>query len=369
MCSFTTTVSGNAGYTETDVATASGQDDEGDPVSDDDDATVTITDVPSSISVDKTADPTSVDEPGGPVTFTVNIDNDSAVDSVTIDSLIDDIHGDLNGQGTCSVPQTIPAGGSYTCSFTATVSGNAGDSETDTATASGTDDDGNPVSDDDDATVTITSPTPTPSPSPSPSPSPTPDVILDPSTKTDSLFIDADNNGLVNPGDTLLYQVTIWNEGALDATGVVFTDTPDPNTTLVVGSVTTSKGAVIEGNNPGDSSLGVAIGTVLGGGPATETVTISFQVTINDPLPPGVYQVYNQGTIESNEAPPVVTDDPDTSASNDPTGTPLGRPPVHHIPTTSEWGMIGMGIVFAALLIWSIRRRLAIAHARVKNDY
>jgi hypothetical protein len=123
----------------------------------------------------------------------------------------------------------------------------------------------------------------------------------------------------------------------------------------------------MEGNTPGDSSVGVAIGIVLGGGPATESVNISFQVIINDPLPPGVNQVCNQGTIDSNEALPVVTDDPDTPASNDPTCTPLGRPPVQHIPTTSEWGMIAMGIAFAALLIWSVRRKLVVVHARAKS--
>ena len=112
-----------------------------------------------------------------------------------------------------------------------------------------------------------------------------------------------------------------------------------------------------EGNAAGDSSVVVDIGTVLGGGPATETVNISFQVTINDLLPPSLYQICNQGTIESNESSPVITDDPDTSASNDPTCTPLGRPPVHHIPTTSQWGIIAMGILFATALKWSIRRR------------
>ncbi len=39
-------------------------------------------------------------EPGGDVTFTVRIDNTSAVDDVTIDSLTDTIYGDLDGQGT-----------------------------------------------------------------------------------------------------------------------------------------------------------------------------------------------------------------------------------------------------------------------------
>ncbi len=123
---------------------------------------LTITDVTSSIVLTKTADPTEVAEPGGTVTFTVRITNISAVDSVTIITLTDSIHGDLDSLGTCHVPQDIPSGDYYECSFTATVSGNAGDSETDTVTAEGTDDDGNPATADDTATVTIAGPAPAP---------------------------------------------------------------------------------------------------------------------------------------------------------------------------------------------------------------
>ena len=90
------------------------------------------------------------------MTFDVSVKNTSAVDSVTISSLSDDVYGNLDGKGTCDVPQTLAAGASYSCSFTGAVSGNAGSSHTDVVTASGTDDDGNPVSDDDDATVRIT---------------------------------------------------------------------------------------------------------------------------------------------------------------------------------------------------------------------
>ena len=130
--------------------------DEGNPVSDDDDATVTVDDVQPAMTTVKTANPTNVPEPGGDVTFTVELTNDSvAGDPITIDSLVDDIHGDLNGQGDCAVPQTIQPGDTYTCSFTAFVAGNAGDTETDTVIGSGTDDEGNPVSDDDTATVTV----------------------------------------------------------------------------------------------------------------------------------------------------------------------------------------------------------------------
>ena len=104
----------------------------------------------------KTANPTSLPEPGGNASFSVTVKNTSAIDSVTITSLSDNVYGNLDGKGTCDVPLTIAAGASYDCSFSGPVSGNAGSSHTDVVTASGTDDDGNPVSDEDDATVTIT---------------------------------------------------------------------------------------------------------------------------------------------------------------------------------------------------------------------
>lgn len=50
--------------------------------------------------------------------------------------------------------------------------------------------------------------------------------------------------GSANPGDTLTYTVVISNSGASDATGVNFSDTIDPNTTLVPGSVKASPIAV-----------------------------------------------------------------------------------------------------------------------------
>jgi LruC domain-containing protein len=106
------------------------------------------------IDVDKTAEPTEVDEPGGEVTFFVNVRNDSPVD-VTLDSLVDSIHGDLNGQGDCSVPQSLAPGESYECSFKAMVEGNGGDSETDVVTGCAVDNEENRDCDKDDATVTI----------------------------------------------------------------------------------------------------------------------------------------------------------------------------------------------------------------------
>ena len=48
------------------------------------------------------------------------------MDAVTINSLTDSVYGNLNGKGSCVVPQTIAAGGSYSCAITAFVGGNAG---------------------------------------------------------------------------------------------------------------------------------------------------------------------------------------------------------------------------------------------------
>ncbi len=98
-------MSGNAGDTVSDTVTASATDDDGNPLSETAGASVDITDTPSAISVGKTASPTALPEPGGPVTFSVTVDNDSSVDGVTLESLVDDIHGDLDGQGDCALPQ------------------------------------------------------------------------------------------------------------------------------------------------------------------------------------------------------------------------------------------------------------------------
>ena len=119
-------------------------------------ATVTYTDVPGSIVTTKTANQTAVPETGGLVNFTVRVGNTSAVDAVTIDTLADDVFGNLDGVGTCDVPQTIPAGGFYQCAFDKIVGGAYPGSHTDIVTASGADEEGIPVTSSDDATVSYT---------------------------------------------------------------------------------------------------------------------------------------------------------------------------------------------------------------------
>ena len=62
-------------------------------------------------------------------------------------------------------------------------------------------------------------------------------------TKTDALFTDVDGDLQADPGDTLKYTVAISAAGE-DATGVTFTDTVDPNTAFVAGSLTATPVAV-----------------------------------------------------------------------------------------------------------------------------
>jgi len=155
-CTFTAPVTGNPGDVVTDLVTASGTDDDNVAVSASDDAAVTITDVASSMTLTKTASPTTLPESSGTVTFSVLVRNTSTTDAIVITSLVDDQHGSLAGQGTCAVPQTLAVGGTYSCSFTTLVSGNAGQVVTDTITASGTDDDGVAVQTTGSANVTFT---------------------------------------------------------------------------------------------------------------------------------------------------------------------------------------------------------------------
>ncbi|HVD25838.1 MAG TPA: DUF11 domain-containing protein [Gaiellaceae bacterium] len=254
VCKFTRSVTGNAGDEKTDVVTASGQDDDGHEVSDHDDATVTLTDVPSSIAVVKTASPTSMPAPGGPVTFTVVVKNTSAVDSVTIDKLVDNVYGDLAGKGTCAAligkvlqPDDHGAGGAdeASCSFSAAVNGPGGSTHTDVVTVDGHDDDGKPVSAHDDATVAIT-------------------PLID-------LYVT--KNDLPDPvqlNGRLTYTIVVGNNGPDAATEVTLADPLPAETTFV--SVSTTKGTCT-----GGALISCSLGTVAKG----ETVTITLVVTAN----------------------------------------------------------------------------------------
>ena len=153
-CAYTVNLASDSLTAHTNVATATAVDDDNTPATDDDVETVTFDDVAPAVRITKTANPTSVPETGGDVTFTFLVENTGQED-VTLNSLTDTVFGDLDGKGTCDVPQTILIGGSYSCAYTVFLSSDSLTAHTNVATATAVDDDNTPATDDDDETVTF----------------------------------------------------------------------------------------------------------------------------------------------------------------------------------------------------------------------
>ena len=110
-------------------------------------------------------------------------------------------------------------------------------------------------------------------------------------TKTDSWDDSATPDGKAEPGETITYDVNISNTGASDATGVVFNDTIDPNTTLVGGSLRVSPLAFADSYNatintplniaaPGvltnDTGTPAPTAVAIAGGPTTAGGTVTL---------------------------------------------------------------------------------------------
>jgi uncharacterized repeat protein (TIGR01451 family) len=167
--------------------------------------------------------------------------------------------------------------------------------------------------------------------------------------KSDKLFKDVDSDG-ASPGDTLKYTAVINNSGNGPATGVVFTDTPDMNTTLVVGSVTTNGGFVTKGNIAGNI-VEVMVGTVAAHG----TVTITFDVTINKPV--WESRIANQAMVKGATIVMMMSNDPDTALSDDPTVTLVKVSPPVHGPSMSEWGIVALTALLGSAMFRLIRRK------------
>ena len=239
-------------------------------VTDSDSADVTIDFLPN-IEVTKTASPTSVVETGGSVTFTFSVKN-KAPENFILSSLVDDTYGDLNGQGTCAVPQTIAAGATYSCTLTKTLSSDNLITHVDVLTATGRDPEGNPGSGSDDATVTFTDVLPSVTVTKTASPSVLPEsggnvtftfVVKNESLETFYLSsITDDKFGDLNGKGSCLAPQTIAGLGTYTCVYTTFlgdwTLNPFDNTVTVVGTDN-------EGNRASDSD--------------------SFRVTFTDVLP------------------------------------------------------------------------------------
>ncbi|MEQ9671908.1 isopeptide-forming domain-containing fimbrial protein [Coleofasciculus sp. G2-EDA-02] len=149
--------------------------------------------------------------------------------------------------------------------------------------------------------------------------------------------IDSNGNGAADPGEELRYTITIQNTGTGTSTNTILTEDIPTNTTYVPGSATLNGNPiadVVNGTLRFVSPTGGSVGDIPGGG----TATVTFRVTINNPLPQGVTEINNTATVTSEQVrTPVSTDNPDTpdnpndpNIPEDPTTVPIGggTPPV-----------------------------------------
>ncbi|HEX7152053.1 MAG TPA: hypothetical protein VF618_11245, partial [Thermoanaerobaculia bacterium] len=104
--------------------------------------------------------------------------------------------------------------------------------------------------------------------------------------------------GPLGGGDTLQYTILVSNSGSGAAEGVIVTDVIPANTTYVPGSLVSDGTASY---NPGTNSIVASLGTIAPNSAQTRSVT--FQVTINSPLPAGNYTIGNTATAAASNAP------------------------------------------------------------------
>ena len=139
----------------------------------------------------------------------------------------------------------------------------------------------------------------------------TPDIDVE---KRWSLAIDNDGDGLVDPGDTLEYIITVVNMGSATATDTRLNDTIPADTTVVTGSANASSGIVVT-----EDPLLVNIGNLDPG----EVVTVIFRVTVDGGTPDGTI-IPNQGTVTADGGINEPSDDNGNDADGlNPTLTPV----------------------------------------------
>ena len=139
-CEFQKTLTGTPGFPR-EYRYATATDTAGQSVSDTDSASVLFladTNPPQpDIRVIKTASPHSLYEPGGPVVYQVEVWNDGETDLnlTALDDSRTGGSGSLDDVGSCTLPQFIAKGLSYSCDYTLQVSGRFPGSDTNTVTA------------------------------------------------------------------------------------------------------------------------------------------------------------------------------------------------------------------------------------------
>jgi uncharacterized repeat protein (TIGR01451 family) len=175
-------------------------------------------------------------------------------------------------------------------------------------------------------------------------------------TKTVALSFDQGTLGVVDPGDRLLYTITVQNSAATPATGVVLTDGVPANTTyfadstrlngLPVGQPDGGVSPLASGIDISSSDLtpplpGAGAGTISPG----EAAVLQFELVVNLGTPAGTL-ITNQAVVNSVEVPNLLTDG-DGNPANGPQPTVVVVGAVQQLAITKQVTVVGGGPALA----------------------
>ncbi|MCA9502228.1 MAG: DUF11 domain-containing protein [Myxococcales bacterium] len=170
--------------------------------------------------------------------------------------------------------------------------------------------------------------------------------------KSVALLVDGGAPGVVDPGDTLRYTITVYNSGAVDATATTLIDSVPANTTWVADSLTLNGlpvGQPDGGVSPLASGIPIAssdltppiplagAGRITAGGNAV----VQFDLLVN-PGTPGGTIISNQATVGSAELPNLLTDgDGNPATGPEPTQVVVGNG--QQLAITKQVAVVGGG--------------------------
>jgi uncharacterized repeat protein (TIGR01451 family)/fimbrial isopeptide formation D2 family protein len=174
--------------------------------------------------------------------------------------------------------------------------------------------------------------------------------------KSASLLVDAGTPGVVDPGDVLRYTITVYNTGAVAATGVVLTDSVPANTTYVADSTTLNGlpvGQPDAGNSPLIAGIALSSGDLTpplpGPGAGTlspgESAVIEFDLQVDAGVPGGTI-ISNQAVVGTTELPDQLTDgDGNPATGPEPTLVVVGSG--QQLSITKQVAVVGGGPALA----------------------
>jgi large repetitive protein len=155
-------------------------------------------------------------------------------------------------------------------------------------------------------------------------------------SKQAELVIDNGSPGIVDPGDTLRYTITIYNNGTIPATNVVLADNVPPNTTYVA-DTTTLNG--LPYGQPDSATSPLAAGIYVSSTDRTpplptagegtlspqSSAVVQFNLRVNAGVPGGTL-IRNQAVVRTAEVPSLLTDgDGNPSTGPEPTVVVVGN--------------------------------------------